>query len=132
MKNKFNCTHSCTGLYADVVHTWNTSESFKDSQILALIESYNKYKKGIARNIYFNGEKRDGGMSVKKHLICQSLSISVGTLPYNVQLVNIYLSTATFDEIEKDVKVTNHNEGHHGVHFHHCPGLMLNPHPQSR
>ena len=34
------------------------------------------------------------------------MSISVSTLPYNVQLVNIYLSTATFDEIEKDVKVT--------------------------
>ena len=33
-------------------------------------------------------------------------SISVSTLPYNVQLVNIYLSTATFDEIEKDEKVT--------------------------
>ena len=32
--------------------------------------------------------------------------ISVSTLPYHVQLVNIYLSTATFDEIEKDVKVT--------------------------
>ena len=30
----------------------------------------------------------------------------MSTLPYNVQLVNIYLSTATFDEIEKDVKVT--------------------------
>ena len=31
----------------------------------------------------------------------------MSTLPYNVQLVNIYLSTATFDEIEKDVKVIN-------------------------
>ena len=40
--------------------------------------------------------------------------ISVVTLPFNVQLVNIYLSTATFDEIEKDVKVTNYNEGAHG------------------
>ena len=38
----------------------------------------------------------------------------MGTLPYNVQLVNIYLSTATFDEIEKDVKVTNHNEEYLG------------------
>ena len=32
-----------------------------------------------------------------------SNSISVSTLPYNVQLVNVYLSTATFDELEKDV-----------------------------
>ena len=30
----------------------------------------------------------------------------MSTIPYNVQLVNIYLSTATFDEIEKDEKVT--------------------------
>ena len=39
----------------------------------------------------------------------------MGTIPYNVQLVNIYLSTATFDEIEKDVKVTNYNEGDFGI-----------------
>ena len=72
--------------------------------MLALIESYYEYKKSIARNIYFNGEKRNGGMSAKKDSINNLISVS--TLPYNVQLVNVYLSTATFDEIEKDVKVT--------------------------
>ena len=48
----------------------------------------------------------------------------VSTLPYNVQLVNVYLSTATFDEIEKDVKVTTKGVislGHHGVHYKHRP-----------
>ena len=42
----------------------------------------------------------------KKMLYFHLSLFSVSTLPYNVQLVNIYLSTATFDEIEKDVKVT--------------------------
>ena len=70
MKNDFNCIHSCTGLYADVVHTQNSSESFEDSQMLALIESYNEYKESIARNIYFNGENRNGGtLAIKKILL---------------------------------------------------------------
>ena len=69
MKQTFNCTHSCTGLYADVVHTLNSSQSLEDSKILALIESYNEYKKSIARNIYFNEEKRDGGMPYKNHIL---------------------------------------------------------------
>ena len=78
-----------------------------DSQTLGIIESYNDYKTRIARNIHFSGEENNGGMSAKKCSLFDFISLlfSVSTLPYNVQLVNIYLSTATFDEIEKDVKV---------------------------
>ena len=61
-KKDFNCTHSCTGLYADVVHTQSSSEFLKDSQILSIIESYHTYKARVARNIYFNGEEKNGGM----------------------------------------------------------------------
>ena len=107
-KKDFNCTHYCAGLYADVVHTQNNQEFLSDPQMLAITKSYNEYKTRIARNIHFSGEEKNGGMFSKQQKnILIRISFSVSTLPYNVQFVNIYLSTATFDEIDKDVKVRN-------------------------
>ena len=79
-------------------------KSRNDSQIQGLIEEYQKYKTSIARNVIFDGNSKTKGKS--KTNSCLLLLSERNVLYQQIQLIKIYLATETFDEIEKDVKVT--------------------------
>ena len=56
----FGCRKSCTGLYADVLQHVDAN-SINDLQVLDIIEEYQNYKSGFARNIIFDGGKSTKG-----------------------------------------------------------------------
>ena len=56
----FGCTKSCTGLYADVLHT-KTSEVLSNEHLGRIIEDYQRYKYNYARNIVFDGDMKTNG-----------------------------------------------------------------------
>ena len=56
----FGCRKSCTGIYADVLHTEDV-KAMADPQVLKVIEEYQSYKYSLARNIIFDGDKRSNG-----------------------------------------------------------------------
>ena len=85
----------CEGLYADVVFENSTStENVKDKEVLdSLIQAYTSYK----------------GTQVKNQIIEYSGSGWYYSLPavyHPLQVVQIYFSTATYDEIVNDVSVS--------------------------
>ena len=88
------------------------------------IEQYEDYKQQFGRNIQFESGNKDGGeKQICKHVLyikagspspvekyhhtikLITCGISEKELNYTIQLVKIYLSSATFDEIEKEMKV---------------------------
>ena len=80
-----DCIVSCQGLYAD----WTYVNTTLDSALSALQEDYEQYKKTFAQNFVFD------------------ISSNLSTIPYKpMQLVQIYFSTATYDNMRFDVTVT--------------------------
>ena len=89
---------SCQGLYADVRHLNDTlSYVNKDmAKLTALQKEYDMYKTSLANNLIISiwGES-------------DNLLFNIKELPFQpLQVVQIYLDTATYDEIEREVKVT--------------------------
>ena len=56
----FGCRKSCTGLYADVLHT-EDAQAMDDPHVIGMIEEYQRYKMSFARNVIFDGDKRSKG-----------------------------------------------------------------------
>ena len=112
---------SCSGLYADIVHTEddvltdpnsNLATEPKSGQdkedLLLLLEGYRKYKTSYARNIHF--DPNSDNLSIHNTTKANekfTYFISAATIEYApLQLVQIYFDTATYDKVERDVKVT--------------------------
>ena len=84
----------CEGLYADVVFENSTnSENIKDKVVLeSLMQAYNAYKEIQVKNLIIEDEPR--------------WYYSVPAVYHPLQVVQIYFSTATYDEIINDVSVS--------------------------
>ena len=75
-------------------------------KVLQLVEQYKTYKDEYAKNILFNSSTPSLSES-KILLITNNLVFSAETIRDSpLQLVQIFLDTATYDEIERDVKMT--------------------------
>ena len=86
-----DCIVSCEGLYADWTYANITLASVQNTQsaLNALQEDYNQFKKAFAQNLVFDA------------------SSNMTTIPYKpMQLVQIFFSTATYDNMHFDVSVT--------------------------
>ena len=81
---------SCGGLYADVTFVTTDQEHVTNS-LKVLQDEYNKYKRSYAKNLVFDSSK-DNYTSENQFQ------------PF--QVVRISFTTATFDIIEKDTRVT--------------------------
>ena len=84
---------ACQGIYADVQYTKITEYQIKEDlpKLANLQEQYNSYKRSFTENLAFD----------------RSNSNHTSVIPYqSVQVVQIYFDTATYDEVEKDEKVT--------------------------
>ena len=108
-KDTHGCRVSCTGIYADVEFAKNMHSKDSEKKVSLLQERYNDYKNRYARNIKF--DSNDHNLSMLKCIYKLSrqliLTISDTTIKYNqLQLYQIYFDTATFDVIERDVKMT--------------------------
>ena len=93
-KLESTCQVDCEGLYADVDFENSTNnENIKDKVVLeSLMEAYNAYKDFHVKN-----------------LVLESTSSWYETVPavyHPLQVVQIYFSTATYDEIVNDVSVS--------------------------
>ena len=89
-----SCQVDCEGLYADVDFENSTnSENIKDKVVLeSLMQAYNAYKEIQVKNLILEEEVR---------------WFNTVPLPYHpLQVVQIYFSTATYDEIVNDVSVS--------------------------
>jgi hypothetical protein len=72
-------------------------------KLLSLVERYSDYKSRYAQNIKFDSS------NISKHrprklIVTFLLGATIEYAP--LQLIQIYFETATFDNIERDVKVT--------------------------
>ena len=130
--NITGCMVSCTGLYADIDFTedrllakdhtekgnGNMSYNFylrvlvsdgrkeiDRDKLFSMLETYKQYKSKYAQNIVFDSEQRS--LSMKATITLAFIHLfSATTIEENLQLIQIFFDTATFDEIERDVKVT--------------------------
>ena len=79
-------------------------------KFFSLLEKYQMYKEEYAKNIRFDPESPTLSKSAQMYFITFYVYIiyfPVANLePSPLQLVQIYFDTATFDEIERDVKMT--------------------------
>ena len=84
---------ACQGIYADVQYTNTTEGQVKEDlpELANLQEQYNSYKRSFTENLVFD----------------RSNPNHTSVIPYqSVQVIQIYFDTATYDEVEKDEKVT--------------------------
>ena len=108
---KFPCNVSCIGLYADVQYlNYNPDcdqpTPLKDDyerQLCSIQEEYHKYKNSFARNIVLMYEEDTWDM-LELTLINRDNMYLKKYPP--LQFFEIYFDTATYDQIERDVKVT--------------------------
>ena len=94
---------ACQGIYADVQYTNNTYSQVQEdlAKIGILQEEYDRYKETFAKNLIL---KHDDYPETWSTLV----------VPYRpLEVVQIYFDTSTYDQNEKDVKVTL--EGQLGV-----------------
>ena len=78
-----------------------------DVMLDRLMEEYYDYKANYSKNIEFDPSTISPFSKYYNINICIIFLFSANTIKYApLQLVQIYYDTATFDEIEKDVKVT--------------------------
>ena len=104
------CSVSCTGLYADVdFYEAEGQQMWVDFTLLAdLQEDYMAYKRNFAKNIVFNQDITSLGKTNNYDVKGFSMYFCLDEeIEYSqMQLLQIYFDTATYDEIERDVKVT--------------------------
>ena len=105
---------SCAGLYADISFTNETILDFSETtseeaqKLDELQQEYNRYKNSYVRDLFFDPKEANNSKCCRyiyTFLIIPSF-IAGSNLLTQLEVVHIYFNTATFDEIEKDVKVT--------------------------
>ena len=74
-------------------------------KLIYLLEQYKQYKSNYAQNILFDSKLESLSMKDKLRFIFM-YDFSAATMEENLQLIQIYFNTATYDKIERDVKVT--------------------------
>ena len=103
-KEVSSCNISCNGLHADVQHVPDEGTDAKNKEARDIIQkSYKGYKNEFARNIEFYQESEDVDGSLWNGKI-----YDYGYVKDDPDLIfiDIFFDTATYDEIERDVKVS--------------------------
>ena len=108
------CIVSCAGLYADISFTNESILDFSESpgeeaqKLDKMQKEYNRYKNDYVSNLFFDPkEANNSKCCIYIHLLLLIPSFLAGTKWFTqLEVVHIYFDTATFDQIEKDVKVT--------------------------
>ena len=102
------CRVSCTGLYADVNYYNGTRKDTYWQKFANMTENYHRYLNDYAENLIYNSSTRNLSIKalnmswLKSHLL---FSVSPKRFP-PLHMVQIYFDTATYDEVERDTKVT--------------------------
>lgn len=101
-QNFLSCSASCTGLYADIsfIKPSVTCDGENLNKLGKLQEEYDKYKRSVAENLVYGKVYNPVDPTVVEST--KVLNVSFPPL----QVVQIYFDTSTYDEIEKDQKVT--------------------------
>ena len=120
----FSCSVNCEGMYADIQKTREEGivpvqhektancpaegEEANRKKIVKLVNEYNAYKRKKLQNFRFNPAKvstQFGNIFQEIPYLLISFPKGEEQPPSTLKLVQIYLDTATFDEIERDEKV---------------------------
>ena len=120
----FSCSVNCVGMYADIQRTHEDTADIENHAMMTnirgkgqeanrkkiekLVHEYNAYKKSKLRNFKFNPARASAQFGEFSHnIFCSYYVFAKGEEqpPSTLRLVQIYLDTATFDEIERDEKV---------------------------
>ena len=94
-------------LYSALQQTFSLAA---DSKADKLTEEYIKYKKRYAKNLRFNPDIQNlSNISISSYIViqlCKSNSHPAAVIEHTpLQSVYIYFDTATYDQIERDIKV---------------------------
>ena len=90
---------------------FSSSLEKNDKRLMSLTEEYNQYKRNYLEHIQFDPE--DKSLSESNHVYKIQTSFSAFVNEHApLEAVYIYFDTATFDEIERDVKVKTYIPGH--------------------
>ena len=103
-----DCKISCTGLYAVVWYLDDDPEKEKYGQkFVQMTSEYHEYLNNYAENLFYNSSSKNlskvfGGIVT---IFALFLSASPKGFP-PLHLVQIYFVPASYDEIERDIKLT--------------------------
>ena len=94
-----DCKVSCTGLYADVNYVNDTRKDMYWQKFAKMTENYQRYLNNFAENLIYNSSSKN-----LSEISNVKLASPKGFPP--LHMVQIYFDTATYDEVERDTKVT--------------------------
>ena len=107
----FPCNVSCIGLYADVQFLSYTQDcdplsmkSDYERQLCSIQEEYHKYKNSYAKNLVFMYEEDMLTTDTLELIPLKQDNTYMRNYP-SLQFFEIYFDTATYDQIDRDVKV---------------------------
>ena len=107
----FSCNVSCIGLYADVRYLEYKQDcdqpQLKDDyerQLCSIQEEYHKYKNSFAKNLVFMYEEDMSDRDMLELTLVNQDNMYFKKYP-SLQFFEIYFDTATYDQIDRDVKV---------------------------
>ena len=107
-KRHSDCRISCTGLYAVVWYQANDSDDPMKKKFAWMKSEYHRYLNDYANNLLYNSSSKSLSRTSKDNinlLLFYLLSASPKGFP-SLQLVQIYFVPASYDEIERDRKLT--------------------------
>ena len=99
-----DCRVSCTGLYSVVNFFKDANYGLKFSN---MTENYQRYLNNYAENLIYNSSSRNLSKTSNKSWSKLYLPFSASPKGFQpLHMVQIYFDTATYDEVERDTKVT--------------------------
>ena len=110
-KRHGDCQISCTGLYAVVWHQADDSNDPMKKKFAWMTSEYHRYLNDYANNLLYNSSSKSLSRPPKDNIYILTfyffylLSASPKGFP-SLQLVQIYFIPASYDEIERDRKLT--------------------------
>ena len=105
-KRHGDCQISCTGLYAVVWYQADDSDDPMKKKFAWMTSEYHRYLNDYANNLLYNSSSKSLSRTSKENfLLFYLLSASPKGFP-SLQLVQIYFVPASYDEIERDRKLT--------------------------
>ena len=107
-KGHSDCRISCTGLYAVVWYQVDDGNDPMKKKFAWMTSEYHRYLNDYANNLLYNSSSKSLSRTSKDNinlLLFYLLSASPKGFP-SLQLVQIYFIPASYDEIERDRKLT--------------------------
>ena len=102
-----DCRVSCTGLYSDVNFYNDANKENYQLKFSNMTVNYQRYLNNYAENLIYNSSSRN--LSKTSNTSWSKLYLPFSASPKGfppLHMVQIYFDTATYDEVERDTKVT--------------------------